>query len=80
MHKYYATFADEHRHPITGERLGGYYVTINAVDEEAARFAMFQLFHDNWAVMYNAAEFDASRMGSRGELASCDAKPFNLET
>lgn len=56
----------------------GYYVRIDAEDEEAARFAMFNLFHDSWAFLCTAAEFSPSSC-PKGEYATCVAPTFNLK-
>lgn len=74
---YYATFGPGDRHPITGQDISTCYVKINAVDEEAARFAMFQIFNDNWGNLYPESKWD-DRIAPGGELATCDAKPFNI--
>jgi hypothetical protein len=74
---YYATFSPEHRHPFTGEPMEGFYITIKAEDEEAARFAIFELFHDDWRELFESHQFDKSTC-PKGEYASCDAKPFNI--
>jgi len=74
---YYADFSEEDRHPTTREPMKGYYVVIKAEDEEAARFALFGLFGDSWRFLYKPGEFSPSSC-PKGEYASCDAKPFNV--
>jgi len=73
---YYATFAPEHRHPATREPMDGFYIKIDSLDEEGARFAMFSIFQDNWAILYEEKEFSPASC-PRGEYASCVSKDFN---
>jgi hypothetical protein len=74
---YFFTFSEEDRHPQTREPMEGYYVEIKAEDEEAGRFAMFSMFHDSWAIMYKADEFNKASC-PKGLYAICIAKPFNI--
>lgn len=52
---WFFTFGPDHRHPTTGESLGGRYVAIEG-DIESTRAAMFAVFGNRWAQQYRAAD------------------------
>lgn len=71
---YYATFVPESR-LATGESLHGYYVKISAKEEESARFAMFDMYGEDWGILYPESEWKSlssaefKKIAWKGQLA-----------
>lgn len=51
---WFFTFGPDHKHPVTGESLGGKYVRVHGTCD-GTREAMFAVFGNRWASQYTPA-------------------------